>query len=76
MSKKTAKHRVKMVIEFSFGYCDEIGFTEKNRLATKAEIISELTKELKNEGLHQFVQTACHSPKTKLKSLSFIKFDK
>jgi hypothetical protein len=76
MAKKTAKHRVKMVVEFEFGYYDEIGFTDKNRLATKTELINELKRELKMDGLAQFVQSACHNPKTKLKSLAFVKFDK
>ena len=76
MAKKKANHRVKMVIEFEFGYHDEIGFTDMKRLATKKEVIQDLKRELKMDGLAQFVRSCDHNPKTKLRSMSFTKFDK
>lgn len=75
MAKKKAYHRVKMVVAFEFGYHDEIGFTDKNRLATKKELVKELKQELKMDGLVQFVKGCSHNPKTQLKSLAFVKFD-
>ena len=76
MAQTKAKHRVKMVVELEFGYHDEVSFTDKERLATKAELVKELTKELKRDGISQFTRTCDHNLKTNLKSIAFTKFDK
>jgi len=76
MSKKTAKHRVKMVVEIEFGWHDEVDFALDKKFATKKDVVQELTNDLKRDGLIQFVNLCDHNLKTKLKSISFVKFDK
>ena len=77
MSKKTAKHRVKMVVEIEFGYHDNEDFQDNiKRLLTKKELLSGLKRDLRVDGLVNFINGVAYNPKTKLKSVGFVKFDK
>jgi hypothetical protein len=76
MAKKTAKHRVKMIVEIVFGFHDDVEFSLNGRLATQREVLQELKQDLKRDGLAQFVRQCDYTPKTKLKSIGFVKFDK
>jgi hypothetical protein len=66
-----------MVVEFEFGYHDEVGFRgDKSPLASKAQLLEEMKEELRFEGVLEFMRLCQHNPKFKVRSLGFTKFVK